>query len=90
LLRSDLTLPLEPGTKTGKTYTQMSEGVFLPLWHCPFLHCDACWQSADKCVPHEQDWWMHIWHGSDHKAMLLQQLAEAHMTGTFLEAQEET
>jgi len=88
LLRSDLTLPLEPGTKTGNTYTRISEGVFLPLWHCPFLHCAACWQSSDKCASHERDWWKHIWDKTEHQETLMRLLSEAHVQISSLEAKD--
>ncbi len=78
LLREDILLPLDPFSPGRQSvFADVHEGVCLPLWHCPFQKCAACWKSSDASESYERGWWQHVWGAMGHKGVLLNVLRDA-------------
>ena len=78
LLREDILLPLDPFSPGRQSvFADVHEGVCLPLWHCPFQNCTACWKSSDASESYERGWWQHVWGAMGHKGVLLNVLRDA-------------
>ena len=43
-IRDDCFLPLDPTSQEANVCcSDVTTGCLLPLWHCPFKDCQACW-----------------------------------------------
>ena len=80
-LRFDVTMPVGTEGCEMDGSTDLNAGILLPLWHCPFLGCEHCWQSRDS-GPHEKAWRKHVWETKEHKDILNRALQ--HIDGKFV------